>query len=164
MTGLDGCGKSHPLPGFDPRTLQPVPSRYNGYAIPACNRNDYQEYFLGSKGGRCVWLTTLPPSCADCREIWEPQPPGNLRAVQGLLFSSFIFVRGMYEVCIRCNVRNYINIYTTNCMEEQISVFGIETDVSRNRQYCLSSCSKQRRQSCHGVVLWLIWRNTLLSS
>jgi len=26
----------------------------------------YQEYFLGGKGGRCVKLTTLPPSCADC--------------------------------------------------------------------------------------------------
>jgi len=24
------------------------------------------------KGGRCVQLTTLPPSCADCLEIWEP--------------------------------------------------------------------------------------------
>jgi hypothetical protein len=29
-------------------------------------RNEYQEYFLGGKGGRCVGLTTLPPSCADC--------------------------------------------------------------------------------------------------
>ena len=28
-----------------------------------------------SKGGRCVGLTTLPPSCADCLEIWEPQTP-----------------------------------------------------------------------------------------
>ena len=28
------------------------------------------------KGGRCVGLTTLPHSCADCLEIWEPQPPG----------------------------------------------------------------------------------------
>ena len=27
-------------------------------------RNEYQEYLLDSKGGRCVWLT-LPPSCAD---------------------------------------------------------------------------------------------------
>ena len=26
--GLDGCGKSHPPPGFDPRTPQPVASRY----------------------------------------------------------------------------------------------------------------------------------------
>jgi len=26
--GLDGCGKSRPPPGFDPRTVQPVASRY----------------------------------------------------------------------------------------------------------------------------------------
>jgi hypothetical protein len=26
--GLDGCGKSRPQPGFDPRTFQPVASRY----------------------------------------------------------------------------------------------------------------------------------------
>jgi len=30
-------------PGFDPR------------------RNEYHEYFLGDKGGRCVGMTTLPP-------------------------------------------------------------------------------------------------------
>jgi len=50
----------------------------------ASNRNEYQEYFLGGKGGRCVGLTNLPPSCADCLEIWEPQPPGTLRACPGL--------------------------------------------------------------------------------
>ena len=26
--GLDGCGKSYLPPGFDPRTVQPVASRY----------------------------------------------------------------------------------------------------------------------------------------
>jgi hypothetical protein len=36
------------------------------------------------KGGRCVGLTTVPPSCADCLKVWEPQPPGNLWACQGL--------------------------------------------------------------------------------
>jgi len=50
----------------------------------ASNRNEYQEYFLVSKGGRCVGLTNLPPSCADCLEIWEPQPSGFLRACPGL--------------------------------------------------------------------------------
>jgi hypothetical protein len=40
--------------------------------------------FPGNKGGRCVELTTLPPSCADCLEIWEPQTPGTLRACAGL--------------------------------------------------------------------------------
>ena len=34
----------------------------------------------GGKGGRCVGLVTLPRSCADCLEIWEPQPPGTLWA------------------------------------------------------------------------------------
>ena len=49
----------------------------------APNRNEYQEYFLEGKGGRCVGLT-LPTSCADCPEIWEPQPHGTLRACPGL--------------------------------------------------------------------------------
>jgi len=33
--------------------------------------------------GQCVWLTTLPPSCADCLEIWEPQTPGTLKTCPG---------------------------------------------------------------------------------
>ena len=36
------------------------------------------------KGGRSVGLTTLPPSCAGCLEIWEPQPSGTLRACPGI--------------------------------------------------------------------------------
>ena len=40
--------------------------------------------FPGGNGGRCVRLTTLPPSCADCLEILEPQLPGTLRACPGL--------------------------------------------------------------------------------
>ena len=36
------------------------------------------------KDGRCVGLTTLPPSRADCHEIWEPQSPGTLGACPGL--------------------------------------------------------------------------------
>jgi len=30
----------------------------------ASKRNEYQEHFLGGKGGRCIRLTTLPPYCA----------------------------------------------------------------------------------------------------
>jgi len=36
------------------------------------------------KGDWRVGLTTLPLSCADCPEIWEPQPPGTLMACPGL--------------------------------------------------------------------------------
>jgi len=32
----------------------------------ASNRNEYQEYFLGAKGGQCVGLTALP-----CRLSWN---------------------------------------------------------------------------------------------
>jgi hypothetical protein len=39
---------------------------------------------FGGKGSQCVGLTTVPPSCTDCLEFWEPQPPGTLRACQGL--------------------------------------------------------------------------------
>jgi hypothetical protein len=31
--------------------------------------------FPGGKGGRCLGLTTLPPSCADCLVIMEPSGP-----------------------------------------------------------------------------------------
>ena len=41
------------------------------------------------KGGRCLGLTKLPSSCADYLEIWEPHPPGNLRACPGLYRNCF---------------------------------------------------------------------------
>jgi len=49
----------------------------------ASNRNEYRNVSWG-KGGQCVGLTTLPSSCAGL-EIWEPHPPGTLRACLGLL-------------------------------------------------------------------------------
>jgi hypothetical protein len=36
----------------------------------ASNRNEYQEFCLRAKGGRCVGQTTLPSSSADCHKIW----------------------------------------------------------------------------------------------
>jgi hypothetical protein len=60
---------------FDSRWCQ-FWQHYGPRVDSASNRNEYQEYFLagggGGKGGRCVDLATLLPSCADCLEIWEP--------------------------------------------------------------------------------------------
>jgi hypothetical protein len=39
-------------------------SHYGPGVDSASNINEYQVYFLRGKGGRCVRLTTLPPSCA----------------------------------------------------------------------------------------------------
>ena len=79
--------------GFDSRwchwnfsLIQSFRPHYGPGVDSASNRNEYQEYFLGGgvKGGRCVGLVALPPSCADCLEIWEPQTPGTLWTSPGL--------------------------------------------------------------------------------
>jgi len=58
-------------------------------SIQPLNRNEYQVYFLGGKGGRSVRLTTSPLPCAECHDIWEPKPPGTVWATAGLLWDSF---------------------------------------------------------------------------
>ena len=45
--------------------IKSVRSHYGPGVDTVSNRNEYQEHFLGGKGGRCVRLTTLTPSCAD---------------------------------------------------------------------------------------------------
>jgi hypothetical protein len=44
-----------------------------------CTRN-----ISWGKVGRCVGLTTLPPSCASYLKIWKPQPPGTFKACNGI--------------------------------------------------------------------------------
>jgi hypothetical protein len=73
--------------GFDIRSRHwafPITYSFRPHYEPGVDssyyRNDYQNYNLGVKGGRCVGLT-LPPSCADCLEIlgapasWSPRGP-----------------------------------------------------------------------------------------
>ena len=61
------------------------------------NRNEYQWYFLVGKGSRCIGLTNIPPSCADCHVIWEPQPPATLRVCTGPYRDCFTFRRMINE-------------------------------------------------------------------
>ena len=51
-----------------------------GSTQPLTEMSTRNSSWVGGEGGQCVGLTTLPPSYADCLEIWEPQPPGTLRA------------------------------------------------------------------------------------
>jgi len=57
---------------------------------------------LVGKGGRCIGLTTLPPTCADCHEIWESEPPGTLRACTGVYRDCFTY--GWVNLHVRCRV------------------------------------------------------------
>ena len=91
------------------------------------NRNEYQEYFLGGKGGRCVGLTTLPPSCADCLEIREFHPPGILRACPGqcrdCCYLTVVMIQNarllvQYAVSIGKCVHKYQNILLSELPEQ----------------------------------------------
>jgi hypothetical protein len=75
----------------------------------------------GAKGGRCVRLTTSPPSCAECHEIWEPKPSETLWATPGLLRDSFKnrTICGTMWNYIGLNVGLHVN-YLWYCMWDYI--------------------------------------------
>jgi len=61
-------------PGIDPRSLGIFSEASDSSMCPgvgSASKNEYQD-IPGSKDGRCVRVTTLPPSCAECLEILEP--------------------------------------------------------------------------------------------
>jgi hypothetical protein len=83
----------------------------------ACNTNEYQDYFLGEcKGGRCLGLTTLRPSCADFLEIWEPQIAGTLGAcngpAQGLLYVCVLFFLFLFRLLRKGQASSYRRLFT----------------------------------------------------
>ena len=59
-----------------------------------CNIYPFLKWVPGILAGgwrrRCLELTILPPSCADCLEDWEPQLPWTLRACTGLFRDCFL--------------------------------------------------------------------------
>jgi hypothetical protein len=70
--------------GFDTQWCQWNSLLTKSFRWQPLNRNEYQEYFPGSKGGRCVWLTNVATSSADCVDIRGPGLPGTLRACRCL--------------------------------------------------------------------------------
>ena len=60
-------------------------SHYGPGIDTASNRNEYQEYFLRVKTGRCVRLATLPPSCDVTKSgnFNFLEPSGPLQACNG---------------------------------------------------------------------------------
>ena len=98
---LKSCSTRRKVGGSIPdgvRTFHSFRKRYGPDFDSVSKRNEYQKYCLGGKGGRWVGLTTLPPSCADCLEIWEPEPSRNLRACPGLYWDLFAFYALWYVI------------------------------------------------------------------
>ena len=57
----------------------------------ACNRNEYKEYFLGGKGGRCIGLATLPIVLkSGILNLLEPSGP--FQACNGIALFCFVLL------------------------------------------------------------------------
>ena len=55
--------------------------------VDSASKNEYQD-IPGGKAGRCVRMTTLPPSCAECLVIWSlnrPEHSGPHGPVTGIV-------------------------------------------------------------------------------
>ena len=64
-------------------------SHYGPGVDSASNRNEYHEYFLGGKGGRCVRLTTYHhpvPLSRNLGTLTSWNPLGLSRPIMGLLY------------------------------------------------------------------------------
>jgi hypothetical protein len=61
-------------PGIDPWSLGIFSGASDTCMCPgidSASKNEYQD-IPGGKDGRCIRVTTLPLSCAECLEILEP--------------------------------------------------------------------------------------------
>ena len=76
--------------------IKSLRSHYGPRVDSASNRNEYQEYFLGVKGGRCVRLTTYHypvPLSRNLGTLSSWNPLGLSRPVMGLLYLFFFFMK-----------------------------------------------------------------------
>ena len=77
-------------------------SHYGPGVDSASNRNEYVPgVFLGGKGGRCVRLTTLSPSCTvvtKCGKLNYLEPSGPLQACNG---TDVFFTTSNSPVCFQ---------------------------------------------------------------
>jgi len=77
----------------------------------------------GEKGVRCLGLPILPPPRADCLEIWETQPPGNLWACTGIALPS------LYHI--------FFQFWDSDMIELPLRAFSNEWRVSRIYVLCI---------------------------
>ena len=108
--------------------------------------------FLGGEGGWCVGLTNLPPSYADCLELWVPQTPGTLRACPYLLRDCFTF--DLWDVILCCYAFVFeIQKSVQDCLTQQVSAAIIKGWVEGGSEDQVTCCFPLgvRRKSLENV-------------
>jgi hypothetical protein len=104
----------------------------------------------GEKGGRCVGLTTLPPSCANCLEIltastpWNPK--GLSRSVMGLLYvlRQHILCLSLWHISVSQHTGRSTDWQRSDSQYVDVSCVGLLTACG---QLPLNANNKDR-QSC----------------
>jgi len=144
---LRHCATDRKVAGSIPDSVTGMFHWHNGPEVDsASDGNEYQGYFLGSKGGRCVGLTNLPPACADCLEIWKLQTRGTLGNCPDL-----------YRVCfnIAATKRWNVNISVRKTSNKTVHKHSFSTCVSvietRRLMISVDIIAVQRSQKTHSV-------------
>jgi len=88
--------------------IKSLRSHYGPGADSASSRNEYQEHFLGGKGGRCVRLTNLPPSCAVVVKSGNLPPSCAVVVKSGNL--NFLEYSGPLQACNGTSTYLYIRV------------------------------------------------------
>jgi len=102
-------------------------SHYGTGVDSASNRNEYQEYFLGGKGGRCVRLTTYlhpVPLSWNLRTLTSWNPLGLSRPVMGVALHFYSQTSRHNTTTSVRTVSSYAHL-TLNLAQTVLSLFYI---------------------------------------
>jgi hypothetical protein len=103
------------------------------------NRNEYQEYFLGGKGGRCVGLTTYHlhvPTVLKSGSLNLLEPSGPVHAC---------FICYLYYSSKPISIRHYAGGYSLSCLARN-AASPIDT-----RQLACTRCVKMDAEHLLGL-------------
>ena len=115
--------------------------------------------FPGGKGGRCVWLTTSPPSCAECHEIWESKSPGILWATPGQLRDCFYFYLTLLEdVCTYVILSRWILVRIRNISDKYLErirqAFYVQQLFPEYHAFCEVMRKNIKNQTTNNNTVW----------
>jgi hypothetical protein len=103
--------------------------------------------FSWGKGGRCLRLTTSPPSRAECNEIWEPRPPGTL-------WATFVLIELQQQVLLPLTIPT---VCPTSTDHPELPAVVVMTVTPR---HATSSCSVKS----HSAIMPFLFTHVGVSS
>jgi hypothetical protein len=106
----------------------------------------------GVKGCRCVGVTALPPSCADCLKIWDPASP--FWNPEGLHRDCFTFT----YACMAQVTGDIHSRYLTCCLHSRRFMFFVFESCMRNGPFwhSLSLLNEIIIRVVNLVVSWVV--------